>query len=270
MANYTLEDIQNALAQNLISEEDAQYLAQELEPGAPVGGMMGGALGAAGLGAAGLMMGGKAGKKLADSAGDGMFGRAQKKVGDFMSKNMEGPDAPMDYVRRGDGVIESMPPVNMGNAMLGGAGTLAGGVGGAMAGDAMFPNEGEGVQGQAAQMPGGGTAMDRDMALRLLMDPNVPPATKKAIMQALQQADEANPPGEAGVGADSGMMGGVLGAGLGGLMGGAAGSKFGGRMGKAAGIGLGGLAGGGAGMMMDREPSPYAPKEDMSAYAEPL
>jgi hypothetical protein len=106
--------------------------------------------------------------------------------------------------------------------MTGGAG-LAGGAAGGFGAYAMTP-EGQGVQGQSG--PGG---MDRDMAMRMLIDPQVPAQEKRKILAALQAMDEQNPPSEQEYGGEGGGMGaGLLAAGGaigGGMLGGMAGMR---------------------------------------------
>jgi hypothetical protein len=262
MANYTIDDIQNALQQNLISEEDAQYLAQELEGSVPAT-AAGAGLGAAALGAAGLFAGGAAGKRLAQSGAkalaDGAEPGMMRKAGNWLGKP-----------------TTSEPTINQGDVVGALSGAGLGAVGGGMAANAMT---GGGVDGEMT--PSG---PDRDAMLQMLMDPNTDPRQKKQIMQMLQEMDAQMPPGEAGVGADSGIDGAMLGAGLGGAALGAAGAKLGGKLGQkmghfmdapmpmptpgmaakapkvgtVAGGGAGALMGGGAGMLADQDMSPYA------------
>lgn len=230
MANYTIDDIQNALQQNLISEEDAQYLAQELEPGAPVGGMVGGALGAAGLGAVGAALGGGAGQKLASRYAGVADGAG--KLGGLAKKTANAMDAPMSPLGAGPGTGSLTAAQGLGGA----AGAGLGGLAGASAGNMMLPpSEGEGVQG--GMTPSG---PDRDAMLQMLMDPNTDPRQKKQIMQMLQEMDAQMPPEAAG-GGGMGPMGAALAGGAGMLAGGAAGAR-GAKM-------LAGLGGEGAGKM---------------------
>ena len=240
MANYTIDDIQNALQQNLISEEDAQYLAQELEPGAPVGGMVGGALGAAGLGAVGAALGGGAGQKLASRYAGVADGAG--KLGGLAKKTANAMDAPMSPLGAGPGTGSFTAAEGLGAA----AGAGMGGLAGASAGNMMLPpSEGEGVQGMGTLVHNKTTGersmgLDRDMALRMLMSEEVPAAQKQKIMQMLQEMDAQMPPEAAG-GGGMGPMGAALAGGAGMLAGGAAGAR-GAKM-------LAGLGGEGAGKM---------------------
>lgn len=228
MANYTPEQVQQALDDGLITEQDAQYLTQALESevgtGAALGGIAGGAMGA-------MVPGGAMGKLGAAAGGAAL---------------------------------------------------------GALAGGAMAPSGG-GVEGYGAYNPATGQMMllDRDMALRLLMDPNTPPAAKKKLLASLQQLDAQEPPAEQGYGegvpwgALTGGLAGALGGGYGGMKvaqrmarpqvgelrlqvpgmesmapkAGAMGDILGALGGSAVGAGAGAPLGG---MMAPRSPSPYA------------
>lgn len=178
-----------AAEQGLITEQDAEYLLSALQPSnVPM------ALGAA---AGAVLGGGAAGMKL--------LGRgAQKAAPDLVTPQTIPP-------RRG----------TVGGYLGTGAAGLAGGAAGGFAGAAMAP-EGQGVQGQSG--PGG---MDRDMAMRMLIDPQVPAQQKREILKQLQAMDAQIPPseqeyGEEGGGAMSGLLG--FGGAVGGsLLGGTAG-----------------------------------------------
>lgn len=156
MANYTKENIQAALESGLITDEDAQYLADALEPGTPWGGILGGA--------AGLAAGGMAGAKLGSKATQKFLPETSK----LASNNI---------------------PEMVGGAALGGLGAY----GGAELGDAMIPAaEGEGITGvgfydEQNRVP---PMVDQDMALRILIDPNASPEIKKKILAALQAQQE--------------------------------------------------------------------------------
>ena len=93
MARYTQEDIDAAVQEGLITQEDGAYLAEALQPGAPVGGIAGGVAGGllgarvgggiggpigAGVGAlAGGGLGALAGSAIAPRAqGEGVEGEA--------------------------------------------------------------------------------------------------------------------------------------------------------------------------------------------------
>lgn len=196
MANYTEQDVSAAVEQGLISEQDAEYLLSALQPSnTPM------ALGAA---AGAALGGGAAGMKL---LGKG----AQKATPDLVT-----PQAAPQRLGTVGGYLGT------------GAAGLAGGAAGGFAGNAMAP-PGQGVQGQA-----GPNGMDRDMALRMLIDPQVPAQQKREILKQLQALDEQRPPSEQeydgeGGGMASALMslGGALG---GGLAGGIGGAKLGVRM----------------------------------------
>jgi hypothetical protein len=296
MANYTPEDVNAALQEGLISEEDAQYLLGALEPsgvpgavGATLGGIAGGAAGAkyGGKALSGAM--GKAGTAMQgvknplggvmDKAGAAMQG-VKNPLGGLMKKGA--PDAPM--VPKGStkgpqlnadgsipGAAEDAAAAAAGmrmpspDAMAGGLGALGAGAAGGMLGSTM--DNPQGVEGDAVvDHANKRIVADRDMALRMLMDPNVPAAKKRQILASLQQLDAKHPPAEAGYGergggAMSALLGGI-GAVGGGMIGGTAGGSLSGRLagqmaGGAAGAGVGGLAGVSAGDMMFGKKSPY-------------
>lgn len=191
-ARYTAEQIQQALEAGLLSQQDAEYLMQALEPGANYGGLAGGALGALGGAALGGMAGAKLGGKFAANT-----------------------------------VMDS-PAATLG---AGAVGAGLGGWGGAEAGEAMMPpSEGEGVEGQAGVNPyTGEKIMERDFVLRALMDPKIPADTKKELFKMLQAYDTENPPAEMGYGAGV-PWGALLGTLAGGGAGAALGAKFGPKM----------------------------------------
>lgn len=226
-ARYTAEQIQQALEAGLISQEDADYLMQALEPGTNWGGIAGGVAGALG----GAALGGMAGKKLADkfmpAAIDGAVSHPNmpKMVQDLMTNdNQIGRLATGDVIGGGLGAGLGVGP-------------------GAMAGNAVMPpSEGEGVAGSAAMMntqEGSRAILDKDMALRMLVDPNTPPEVKQKILAALeaaggsdqvpifgQEADQMGiPQDQAGV-----PWGAILGTLAGGGAGAALGAKFGPKM----------------------------------------
>ena len=247
--NYTPEQVQAALDQGLISAEDAAYLNKALEDSFPWGGTagaLGGAAAGAAMGAGGAKL---AGDMLGDSAKAAKLapnapeGAGAKREGVANWLNTANPDVGIPFT---DMAIQS----NKGDVLGGGLGGVAGGVAGGMAGDAMFPNEGMGVEGKGYMDPRSGAVnMDPDMALRLLIDPNTPPQVKKQIIGALQnspdyqemQGGEMEDDGDL----DDMGMGGVAGLGLGALAGAGLGA-VGGHMGANA---LKGMAPGAEGMM---------------------
>jgi len=278
MARYTPEDVNAALQEGLITEEDAQYLLGALEPtGIP--GAVGATLGAVAGGAAGAKYGGEALGK-AGKAGEAMRG-AKNPLGGLMKKG--GSDGPIPKggtkgpQLNADGSIPGAPEAPGGmrmpsqDAVAGGLGALGAGAAGGLAGSAM--DNPEGVQGNAViDHANKQVTADRDMALRMLMDPNIPPAKKRQILAQLQSLDEQMPPAEAGYGERGGgaMTGLLAGAGaLGGAaLGGAAGKRLGESIpmmrpdrvagaGMAAGAVPGTLAGAESGDMMFGKKSPY-------------
>lgn len=204
MANYTEQDVMAAAEQGLITEQDAEYLLSALQP-SNVPMALGAAAGAAlGGGVAGMKLLGKGAQKAASQGVDGL----------------------------GPITARAAPPTprvgSLANYGFTGAAGLAGGAAGGFAGAAMTP-PGQGVQGQSG--PGG---MDRDMAMRMLIDPQVPAQQKREILKQLQAMDEQMPPSEQGYGEEGGGMAGTLmgigGALGGGLAGGMSGAKLGARM----------------------------------------
>jgi hypothetical protein len=252
--NYTPEQVQAALDQGLISPEDAEYLNKALEDSMPWGGMAGGLAGAA----AGAAMGAGGSKLAADALGNSAAAaKAAPGAAPEAGAKRQGTADWMNTKTPEMGIpgTDSMLQPSYGELALGGAGAVGGGIGGAMAGDAMLPNEGMGVEGKGYTDPRtGGTTMDPDMALRLLTDPNTPPGLKKQIIEALQRSQDYQDMqggGEMG----GGEMGGEEGGGmdLGGMLGMAGGALGGAALGGAAGHfgakGLADMAPGGAGMM---------------------
>jgi hypothetical protein len=203
MANYSEQDVMSALEQGLVTEADAEYLLSALDP-SPVPA----ALGALGGAAVGGYAGGRLMSKGADKAAQGVDG-----LGPLGNR------------------AAPKPGMNVGGMLGGGA---LGGAAGGMAGAAMTP-EGPGLAGRATFNPAtGGVGTDRDMALRMLIDPEVPAKQKRAILQQLQAMDEQMPPAEQGYGEEGGgLMSGLMGLGgmaAGGALGGTAGMKAGARM----------------------------------------
>lgn len=233
MAYYKPEDVQAALQSGLITEQDAQYLLDALEPGASIGGLVGGSLGAMGLGALGGSLGGTAGSKLA-----GKFGQAPLGEGAGVMRKMGAKAADPD--------VAGLGGAGLGAAVAGTAGAMSGN----MIGNMMFPGSpGEGVRGQV-----GPNGPDKDALLRALVDPNVLAKTKQQIMAMLQEQEsmqegmgetgKEGAPGWAEVA--GGLAGGLAGGSAGANLGQFAGRKFG-LAGELAGIGMGGLGGLGAG-----------------------
>lgn len=244
--NYTPEQVQQALENGMISEQDAEYLNKALEDTMPWGGIAGGIGGAV----AGAAMGAGGSKMAADAIGDwgakaaakdgasATAGANRKGVSDWMNSPVPTGNIPFTE--------KALPETTKGQLALGGAGALGLGAGGAYAGDTLLPNEGMGVEGAGAMDPSG-AQMDQDMALRMLVDPSTPPEVKKKILEALQsnpEYQESQMDGE-----EEGGMDALAGAGLGALGGaalGAAGGQFGAKA-------LGGMtpaAGDAAGTMM--------------------
>ena len=238
---YTPEDIQTALAQNLISAQDAQYLMGALEP-------QGSALGAAGGALAGAALGG-AGGKFAKKGFDALAGR--ETAGMLQDIGKWGKSKMPDKV---PGTEMGMPGLiadrSKGAMAAGGLLGAAGAVGGGMAGSALA----------------GGPELGGEEANALiaaLMDPQTPKKDKAMIMEYLQMQGAGAPETESEGGMPWGAIaGGGLGALAGGAAGGALGQKFmskmapsmGQAMPKGMGLGMGlnrgGAAGGGAGALM--------------------
>lgn len=234
---YTPEDIQNALAQNLISQEDAQYLMGALEP-------QGSALGAAGGALAGAALGG-AGGRLAKHGFGALAGR--ETPGTMQDVGKWGMQKMPDEVG-GVGMPGMIADRSKGAMAVGSGLGAMGSVGGGMAGSAM-----------AGGPELGGEEVNA--LIGALMDPQTPKKDKAMIMAYLQsqgampeEQDEGMPWGA--------MIGSGLGALAGGAAGGAAGQKFMSKMapsmeqampeGMGLGMGLnrGGAAGGGAGALL--------------------
>lgn len=294
MANYTPDQVAAAVKAGLISQEDAQYLMQELQTtGTPWGGIAGGAA----LGLAGAALGGMGGQAVAKRVGD--WGKKAVQDFDYQLAGSKLPedspafdppglkDKAKNYLGQGaeflgrQHKVPGMDNYEVSNLSMLGA-SAGGGAGaglGAWGGNAMMPAApGEGVEGGPWTA---GEDFDRDSALRTLIDPSTPADVKKQIMQMLQQFDQQNPPAEQGYGEGmpwGAMAGGALGAALGGAGGQQLGkrapawlgdtSSIGKSMGDNPGWSQGGLGaglgalglGGGAmagGAMAPRRPSPY-------------
>lgn len=205
MANFTENDIQQALAGGLISEADAQYLAQSLQSQGSGLGAAGGALAGLGLGAAGAKGLGMGARALQKSGWGGET--VQKGAAAFNQKmpdEMFGQQLPKIMANRSQGATEAM-----------GALGAAGAAGGAMAGSAMA----------------GGEALDEEtsQAFQLLIDPATDKKTKQQIMMYLEQKArgmQQEQPQQEGGGEDMdwGQMASMAGGGLlGGALGGQAG-----------------------------------------------
>lgn len=240
MANrFNENDIQNALAQNLISREDAQYLMSALEPQGSALGAAGGALAGAALGGAGGKFAQKGFDALANRESAGML----QDIGKWGTSNM-----PSKVPGTEMGMPGMIADQTKGAMAAGGLLGPAGAVGGGMAGSALAG--GPELSGEEA-----------NALIAALMDPNTPKKDKAMIMEYLQQMQGGMPEEQGGMPWGT-MAGAGLGALAGGAAGGALGQKFMGKMapsmgqdmpeGMGLGMGLnrGGAAGGGAGALM--------------------
>jgi len=210
MANYSPEQVQSALQAGLVSEEDANYLMEAL---GNQGSGLGGALGAAGVGTAAGLLGGKGAgmlaRKLAEGNPAGMAARAatSKPIPEeLMGMQMPGMAANRSAASLGGGAA---------------AGILGAGAG-AYGGSQLMGQPGEGV----------GTEDPRDMAMRILIDPQTSKQQKQQAAMFLEQMQQQE--GQEGQGMSGTEMGGMgLGAALGlgaGALAGNAGGKFLSRM----------------------------------------
>lgn len=198
MANYTIDDVNNAVKNGLISQKDASYLIQAMQPGqnSLLGGAAGAGLGALAGGLAGIF-GGPAAARMAGRLEESGEPSAAAKAATAAGKE------PWDESSYG----------TLGASI----GTPAGAGLGSAAGASLFGSDG----------PAGDDQATLDAALKTLSDPNAPEDFKQLALQIIQAYTQQQTAGAPSLGGGRGgggsvwpMIGGALAGGALGALGG--------------------------------------------------